>query len=451
MIYQLLIKQFLRSKVALVGLLFLLIAGFISIFIGKAFITKQQNKIAATALYQEKHIAKTVQFENKEMGLTMYYLRFAYVNNLPQLAGLSIGQRDVNLPIQQITIRNLEEKKYDSDLNNPSAIQMGNLDFSFVLIYLFPLIIIAFCYNVLSEEKEDETWRLLVIQSNSPNKIILQKLLIRYVFVGATLLVLLITSVIILHIPINATFVAIIILAVLYISFWFALCGWIISWKKDSTVNAASLLSIWLLLTVVAPAAVNNYVLTTYPVPEALHTAVANREGYHSKWDESKEATMQKFYTHYPQFKKYALPKKEFSWLWYYAMQQMGDDDAAEHSMAMKQKLLQREKVSSIVGYFLPTIHTQLQLNNLAQSGLQNQISFLDSTTAFHERKRLYFYSKIFEGAPVLQEDWSKHTVAFFEQKQTLDWVKIMLPLLFGILLLVGLGLLKFKKVFTEI
>ncbi len=446
MIYILLIKQFLRSKVAIVGLSFLLIAGFVAIFIGKSFITKQQKKVAATAMYQKKHIAKTVQFENKEMGLTLYYLRFAYVNQLKPLTGISIGQRDVNLPIQQITIRNLEEKKYDSDLNNPAALQMGNLDFSFVLIYLFPLLIIAFCYNVLSEEKEDETWRLLCVQSSNPNKIIVQKLLVRYVFVLATLFILLIAAAIILHIPFNAAFIATSVLALLYISFWFALCFWIISWKKDSTVNAASLLSIWLLLTIAAPAAVNNYVLTRYPVPEALHTAVANRDGYHRKWDESKEATMQKFYAHYPQFKKYTLPKKEFSWLWYYAMQQMGDDDAAEHSMAMKQKLLQREKVSSIAGCFLPTIHAQLQLNNLAQSSLQNQIAFLDSTTAFHERKRLYFYPKIFEEAPVLQEDWSKHTVEFFEETQKVNWINMLLPLIIGAVFFITIGIINIKN-----
>jgi ABC-2 type transport system permease protein len=436
MIYRLLIQQFIRSKIAIVGLSFLLLSGFAGILIGKAFVVKQQNKVAATASYQQKHIAKTVQFENKEMGLLLYYLRFAYVNQLQPLTGLSIGQRDVNLGIQQITIRNLEEKKYDSDLNNPAALQMGNLDFSFVLIYLFPLLIITFAYNLLSEEKEEQTWRLLSIQSNNPKKIIFQKLLMRYVFVLGALLILLAVAAVMLAIPFNIAFVATIILAILYISFWFALSGWIISWQKNSSINAVSLLSIWLLLTVVAPAVINNFILTKYPVPEALHTAVANRDGYHRKWDESKQATMEKFYAHYPQYKIYTLSNKEFSWLWYYAMQQMGDDDAAEYSMAMRQKLLQRENASTIVGYFLPTLHTQLHLNNLAQSGLQNQIQFLDSTTAFHEKKKLYFYPKIFEEASVLKEDWSKQTVAFFNNTITVNWLQLLAPYIISILLM---------------
>ena len=446
MVYRLLVQQFIRSKVAIAGLLFLLLAGFAGIYIGKAFIDKQQAKVLATAAYQQKHIEKTVQFEHNEMGLLLYYLRFAYVNQLQPLTGLSIGQRDVNLGIQQVTIRNLEEKKYDSDLSNPAALQMGNLDFSFVLIYLFPLLIITFTYNLLSEEKEEETWKLLTIQSNNPTKIIFQKLLIRYVFVMGVLLLLLLAAAVILHIPFNAGLMATTTLAVLYTSCWFALSGWVISWQKNSGINAISLLSIWLTLTVIAPAVVNNFILAKYPVPEALHTAVANRDGYHRKYDESKEGTMRKFYAHYPQFKKYVLPDKEFSWLWYYAMQQMGDDDAADHSRAMKQKLLQRNKASETVGYFLPTLHAQLQLNALAQSGLQNQLQFLDSTTTFHEKKRLYFYPKIFEEAPVLQEDWNKHKVEFFEAAQFVDWIKLVLPFIATIALFVSLTVIKFRK-----
>ena len=61
---------------------------------------------------------------------------------------MAIGQRDVNPSIQSVTIRGLEGQKYDSELNNPNNFLLGNIDFSFVLIYLFPLLIIAFTYNI---------------------------------------------------------------------------------------------------------------------------------------------------------------------------------------------------------------------------------------------------------------------------------------------------------------
>lgn len=75
---------------------------------------------------------------------------------MPKLAALNIGLRDLNPSIQGVTIRNLEEQKNNSDFFNPANTAVGNFDFSFVLVFLFPLVIIAFCYNVISEDQEKE-------------------------------------------------------------------------------------------------------------------------------------------------------------------------------------------------------------------------------------------------------------------------------------------------------
>jgi ABC-2 type transport system permease protein len=444
--YTLLIKQFIRSKIALIGIGLLLLCGIVSLVIGRQYLQKQQEKIATVTQYQQQHIQRTVQFENKEMGLTLYYLRFAYINSIVPINALSIGQRDVNLGIQQITIRTLEEKKYDSDLHNPASIAMGNFDFSFVLIFLFPLLIITFCYNIISEEKENGTWALVRTQGIHTTNLIWKKFLVRYLFIIFSLVFLLLLSVFIIPLPLNAAFLAFTALSIGYCSFWFALCAWVVSWQKNSNTNAISLLTFWLLLTIIIPAGVNNFLVTNYPVPEAFGTAVANRDGYHRKWDESKEHTMEKFYAHYPQFKKYTLPKQEFNWLWYYAMQQMGDDDAATQSNAMQQKLTQRNNWSNSIGYFIPTIHTQLQSNAIAQSGLENQMQFLAGTTKFHEEKRLYFYPKIFEDAKVLEEDWSKHKVEYFTNENNINWIKLLLPQIVALVILLILTKLKFNK-----
>ena len=36
------------------------------------------------------------------------------------------------------------------------------------------------------------------------------------------------------------------------------------------------------------------------------------------------------------------MPEGDFNWLWYYAMQQMGDDEAAKEALAFKEKLKKR-------------------------------------------------------------------------------------------------------------
>ncbi len=437
----LLFKNFIRSKGMLAGLLALLVSGLVSLYIGGHFQHRYRENIAQTEHFQQETIDRYVKFENKEMGLLLYYLRFGLVNDMPALAGLAIGQRDVHPSVQNVTIRNLEEQKYNADLVNPMHQLLGNLDFSFVLIYFFPLIIIGLCYSLISEEKEEGTWSLVLTQAGHPAKVMAVKIGIRYASVMAVLAALLLTAKVCLGIPFEAAFAAFALLSVLYVSFWFALSWWVVSLHRASSQNALMLLTAWVLLTIVVPVATNAYVINRYPVPEAFATVVENRDGYHTKWDVPKSATLDKFYAHYPQFQKFKHPEGyEFSWLWYYAMQQMGDDAAARQAADLKAKLRQRDALSAAIGLFFPSIHTQLSFNDLAQSGLKNQLQFMEAIEQFHERKRLYFYPKIFGDAPVLKENWQNFPVEYFSVKTTVNWLTLTGPLLLLSLLLLGLG-----------
>ncbi|MEA5256683.1 DUF3526 domain-containing protein [Arcicella aquatica] len=439
-------KNFVRSNGVKIGLIFLLVAGIISLFIGKQFIKKQQQSVVETEAYQKEYIERNVNFHKDEIGLLLYYLKFSLVNNTLPINGLSIGQRDVNPSIQSITIRGLEAQKYDADLNNPNNLLLGNIDFSFVLIFLFPLLIIAFTYNIISEEKENGTWRIVAIQSKNPFLFVIQLFFVRLLILIGALLFILLLAIPLLAIPLEKTFWAFLSISILYILFWFGLCFWVASLQRSSNTNAVILLSVWISLIIILPATVNNYLINKYPVPEALATTVKQRKGYHEKWDMDKNLTMNKFYAHYPQFKKYPLPNKEFSWLWYYAMQQMGDDDASAQVKELRQKLAQRNTASANIAQFIPTLHTQLQLNEIAQSSLANQLHFMDETGRFHEKMRLYFYPKIFSELPVASEKWSKFNIETFNDKTVVGSMTSYLSLFAFTLLFSWLGWVNFRR-----
>ncbi|WP_433829997.1 DUF3526 domain-containing protein [Flavobacterium anhuiense] len=442
----LLFKNFIRSKGTKIGLLFLLIIGFISLLIGHQFQEKQQNNIAEAAVYQKEHIARNAAFHKDEIGLLLYYIKFSLVNNTLPINSLAIGQRDVNPSIQNVTIRGLEGQKYDSELNNPSNLLSGNIDFSFVLLYLFPLLIIAFSYNVISEEKESGTWKIVAVQSPNTFLYILKLFYVRILSLVALLTLILLVAVLFLQIPLDKLFFVFYGLSVLYILFWFAVCFFIVSLQKNSNFNAVILLTIWLFLIIILPAGINTYIINKYKVPEALELTLTQRNAYHEKWDMGKQETVDKFYKHYPQFKNYALPDKEFSWLWYYAMQQMGDDESAVQSKELETKLEQRNRASELIAQFIPTLHTQIQLNEIAKSDLRNQLLFLKETTKFHEKLRLHFYPKIFDNAAVNQQNWEDFKVETFEDNSETSFMKAVLPLLLFNLLLIGFGWRNFNQ-----
>jgi ABC-2 type transport system permease protein len=442
----LLFKNFIRSKGTKIGLVFLLLIGFISLLIGQQFQQKQQNNISEAKIYQQEHIARNAEFHKDEMGLLLYYIKFSLVNKMLPINSLAIGQRDVNPSIQSVTIRGLEGQKYDAELNNPNNLLSGNLDFSFVLIYIFPLLIIAFTYNILSEEKESGTWKIVVTQTENVFLYILKLFYIRVLIVIAILTALLFFAVLFLNIPLDQSFFAFLGLGILYLLFWFSISFYIVSLQKNSNFNAVILLTIWLFLIIILPATINTYIVNKYPVPEALELTLKQRNAYHEKWDMDKKITMDQFYNHYPQFKKYPLPAEEFSWLWYYAMQQAGDDESAQQSKELMSKLEQRNKASQFIAQFIPTLHAQIQLNEIAKADLGNQLLYLKETQQFHEKLRLYFYPKIFENANVDKENWSEFKVETFEDSSVINIPKVFLPIFILNVLLLLLGWMNFKK-----
>ena len=159
--YRLMFIQFLRTNTCKTGLFLILVLGVISIAIGKQFLDNQKEIAAQVAEKQAEHIARNVSFHSDDIGLLLYYLKFAVISESSPLAALSIGQKDVTPSVQSVKILTLEGQKYDTDLVNPTKLLFGNLDLSFIIVYVFPLLIIAFSYNLRSEEEEAGTWRMV--------------------------------------------------------------------------------------------------------------------------------------------------------------------------------------------------------------------------------------------------------------------------------------------------
>ena len=442
----LLSKQLLRSRGLIIGLFILFVVGLLSIHIGKVFVDRQEQIIELTEQAQTEHIERHVEYIDGHIGLLLYYVRFAFANDQSSLAGLSIGQRDMRQAAQLINIRNLEEQKNTSEFLNPFFQLLGNLDFSFVLIYLFPLIIIALCFNIWSEEKESGRWSLLSIQSEHPKSVILSKLLLRLVIVLFLFLLLLFTAIFYLQLPADHILLSIAGISILYICFWFSLSWWVISLGKSSKQNAIILLSSWILLTTVLPALTNSIVSYQYPIPEAYETTIDSRDGYHTKWDQPKEPTIEKFKEHYPQYEQYNHPEDaSFSWFWYFAMQQMGDDESLEARQAMKKKLNKRIELTKNIGFIVPSIHTQLSMNALCRTDMMNYLNYMEALEAYHEKLRMSFYPKIFEAHPIQDQNWSEYKLAYFSDKRGFSFFTF-LPLLIINIVFLAIAYVSFKR-----
>lgn len=435
------IKNFHSDKAVIVAILFLLIAGGYAIFHGKNVIEKQKAIIAQIPEFQSDHFKKQYELNKSDLGNLLYYLQHSTIHDPSSWAGFSIGQRDVNPFNVKVTMLTLEGQIYNSEMSNPKNLLFGNFDLAFVIVFLFPLLIIAFCHNLISAEQENGVWDLLRSQPVSITKIIGIRLLIRFVTVLLIAFGLITTGCVVLKSAFDIRFVYALLITFSYLAFWFVLTAFVVSLQKSSTFNALVLLGGWIFLTILAPALLNLAISTALPVTESFEVTVAQREGYHQKWDKAKAVTMQKFYELYPQYKSTPIPEEKFSWGWYYAAQLMGDIESANSTENYIKKLQKRDVWTNKLALILPAVNTQLSFNQLVNNDLQNHLNYLESVRNHHQQVREYFYPFIFRNAKADEVDWQnlpKHE--FLNEDQATQFpISILAVLVFAFVFLTSI------------
>ncbi|ACT91945.1 ABC transporter permease [Dyadobacter fermentans] len=401
-------KNFLLGRTVLIGAIALLLFGCYGFYHGSQVIGHQQQTIASVPTVQQAHLQEIAEHgAGKPAGSTAYYPFFYTTNPASPWAGFSIGQRDVNPFSLKVKMLAIEGQLYDSELTNPLTLLVGNLDAAFVFIFLFPLLIIAFTYNALSEEQENGVWKIVRTTTGSIGAAIGGKLLVRFGMILAATLLLFALAVISLGLPLTAPTFQLLAIVLLYAIFWFSLSVLVVALGKNSAFNATTLVCVWIFLCILFPGVANIAVNRSVPVPEAAETAIRQREGYHAKWDEPKQPTMEKFYAVYPQYRRYPIPDDRYSPGWYYAMQFSGDLESAYSSEKLFGKLQQRQTLSERIAGFNPVIAAQQSLNKVANTDLTSHIRYLESVKAHHRQVREYFYPFIFENTPTEDVNWA--------------------------------------------
>ncbi len=400
------LKNFLSGTSVIAAIIGLFLVGSYAMFHGKSVMNKQQAIIAQIPEFQAEHTKKQIELNKADLGNLLYYHQFSTTHEPSSWAAVSIGQRDVNPFNVKVRMLTLEGQLYDSEMSNPKNLLYGNLDLAFVIVFLFPLLIIAICHNLISGEQENGVWGLLNSQPVSISTIIGWRLLIRFLMIFLIAFLLLAASCFYVGSSLDIRFVYALLITFAYFLFWFALAAFVMSLQKSSTFNALSLLGVWIFLTILGPALLNLAISTALPVSESFELTVKQREGYHQKWDLAKAETMQKFYLKYPQYKDIPIPEDKFSWGWYYAAQLMGDLESGDTTAKYTQKLKLRDEWTQKVSLVLPTVSAQLSFNRLSRNDLQSHLDYLESVRQYHTKIREHFYPFIFRNAKVEEVDW---------------------------------------------
>ncbi len=184
------------------------------------------------------------------------------------LSALSIGQNDIFPKIKRTRFATEIFSGEQDEFKNPEQLLTGNLDLSYCILFLFPLLFIAISYNTASADKESGVHKFLATLRFGINSITTARVLFKWLISLSPFLVAGIAAYFILHNDQNfvaSSFLKWALIALQYALLWLFLGLFIIGRGWNSMKNALSLVGSWLLLLIGIPGILNSWFQYKYP------------------------------------------------------------------------------------------------------------------------------------------------------------------------------------------
>ncbi|CAL2101251.1 conserved membrane protein of unknown function [Tenacibaculum sp. 190130A14a] len=416
-------------------------------------ITKMQNEL------QEKDSTMIATLEKLEKGekvdgphwrlpsepMTIGYRHPRLAVMTPEnFAFLATGQSDMYTHFKSPTVYGNNFALDYAEMVNPVQLLFGNFDLAFVIIYILPLLIIAFTFNVLSKEKELGTLRLLSAQPVSTMHWVLQKMLIRYVIF--TIIILAIFLVVLTIFSVNAfndigTLLGLCLVVSGYILFWFVLSCIVNIKLNDSSKNALALIGFWLLIVLILPATINQIGSTLYPTPSRLK--MINEIRLIKKENEEKQnKIMSEYLRNHPELANGSDKEKFGFWHNYFASEKVMEEKTKPLIEAYESQLKKQQELISAFEFLSPAILMQQSLNKMAGTSEKHYNDYKKQVFEFSNKWRDYLVPMLFKQQKFGIKNYNE--LPEFSYKNRIEnqvWLSIwVLVLISGVLFFIGIG-----------
>lgn len=334
-----------------------------------------------------------------------YYLgntrgqRYAWLPPAP-LGVTAIGQSDLQPWYFKVSTDLKQNFANNYEPENPLKLLAGRFDLAFVILYLYPLLILALSFNLLSGERERGTLALLLSQPVKLRDVVLGKAGARLLI--ALLSVLIFTTVGLLCAGVQLTTgdalarLALWALAVLaYGLFWFGLALLVNTRGQSSATNALQLAGAWLLFVVLLPSSANALATTLYPAPSRVEYIQTLRDAADGEMGE-RSRLMAAFYEDHPELargnavtrrEEFALTKEQLNQRTEAALRPLNERFAAQ--------LARQQNFVNGFRFLSPALLLQDTLYDIAGAGAARHRHFTWLADRFHRQWQDYFYPRI--------------------------------------------------------
>ena len=321
-----------------------------------------------------------------------------------------------------------------TELTSPVSLLMGNFDPAFVLVYLLPLVIISFCYNILSSEKEQGS---LVLIASSPLSLrlwLLQKILIRFAVVALLLGLCLLLMLLFNGVSIDITTLQFILVVWLYTAFWFTLAYLVNLRGRTSARNAITMLGLWVALVLAIPSLISQTANALYPVPSRA-LLINEMRTLQAKLDKEQDKILDDYLRNHPELiTRDADESTAYGW-WqrYFASKDLLAQEMEPLIRNYDESLSKQQAWVDQLSFLSPAVLFQNNLNHMAQTSTAHYHAYRESVLGFSEEWREFFLPTVFQDQP-----FTKEMVAQFPAFR-FNPAEIRSPLLMNSVILIGI------------
>ncbi len=363
-----------------------------------------------------------------------------------EMSMLSIGQSDLYTHQLAISSRqDLATLSYN-ELNNPVQLLFGKFDLTFVIGYLVPLLIIAFTYNLRTEELESGRLKLLASNPVKINFWLLQRFVIRYYTLAIILTIVLIAVIWWIGIGFQSSLFRYFFLIHGYLAFWFALSFLMNVLGYSSARNAVSLLSLWIVLVLLVPTIINQTASTVYPMPSRV-TLLNEIRSTKKELKDQQDKVLDEYLRNHPELIRNEGENAYAYWQGFFASQEMAEKALSPLVEKFDQQVAKQQKWVDAWGYLSPAVLFQAGATRLAGTSSVDYNHFKSEVKDFSIEWRTYFLPYVFDNNMLNLGDLSR--LPKFEHETMSDPKDAFIPLfvliVLSMLMVIG-GLMMERK-----
>ncbi|WP_298424280.1 DUF3526 domain-containing protein [uncultured Kordia sp.] len=295
-----------------------------------------------------------------------------------------------------------------TEMTSPVQLLFGSFDLAFVIIYLLPLLIIAFSFNVLASERESGTLKLLASQPIRIRIWVLQKLGLRFFWLILCITITLVIVFAIFSFDFVANWTSLVVLLsyiIVYALFWFVLAFATNIWIHSSAKNAVALIGFWVFFVLLSPSILNQLSNSLYPMPS--RTIMLNQmRTLKAEAAKKQDEILDSYLRDHPEYAMNDSTQAPSFYHKYMATQNLVKEELRPVVEKFEIQIKNQQQWAHTFSWLSPALTAQNGLNTLAGTSEKDYQAFRNQSLTFAQEWRNFFLPFLFKNKEFKKSDY---------------------------------------------